>query len=209
VKSFVRSVAVCLSILCFLVTGASGQNNLEIALSPTLVVDVDSARAAVGVAAHVLVNRTSSVAVGGEVGYFGDHVGRESNGFNHPLHGSLTEDIVRTLGMAYVAMAARFRIADGSLARSYVKTTTGLYRVRASYESFARDSVGRLASYRRSATTSRATHQGVSAGLLLQSRSLPLGMRGTLGLQVHAVLAVESWVKALMVGSVGVTVPVG
>ncbi len=203
-RCFVRSVVVRLSMLCSLVADASAQDNLEVTLSPSLLADVDSARVATGVTAHVLVRRTNSLDVGGEVGYFGDCVGRGSRVIYHPLHGSVTENVVTTLGLAYAAIAARFRIADGRLVRSYVKTTAGLYRVRESYESIARDSVGRLAWYRRNTTRSRSTHPGVSAGLLLEWRSLPFRLRGNLGLQVHAVLAVESWVKTLMVASFGV-----
>ncbi len=204
----VRSVVFTVSILCSLVAGASAQNNLEVMLSPSLLADVDSARVAIGVAGSVLVKRTSSLAVGGELGYFGGYVKRGTRGIDHPLYGPVTEDIVTTLGLAYAAMAARFRIAEGSLARSYVKATSGLYFVRESYVSVARDSVGRPAWYGRHATRSHSTHPGVSAGILLEWCSLPIRMRGNIGFQVHAVLAVESWMKTLVVVSVGVAAPV-
>jgi hypothetical protein len=204
-RCFTRSMAAWLLMLCSLVTGASAQNNLEVTMSPALLADLDSVRFATGAAARVLVKRTNSLAVGGEVGYFGECVGRGSRGINHPLHGSVTEDMVRRLGLAYAAMVARFMIADGNLARSYVKTTTGLYRVRESYESVARDSIGRLVWYGRHASRSSSTHPGVSAGILFEWGSLPLHMRGNLGLQAHAVLGVESWLKTLVVVSIGVT----
>jgi len=171
---------------------AIGGQTITLSAHPGFAYSSSLRSGSIGGRVAVLVRRTATVSVGGEVGYFAVGSSRSTVAFNDPVHGLVELEYGSRHDFWWGACVARYALSGNSHVTGHAILSTGLYRFGSRDTVGGRDSAGQPLEWFSNVHESHGILPGIGAGV---GGQVPLGRSAAaveVEVRLHAIIGAGS-----------------